>query len=83
MATKGMDPLMKKLYIGLAAVVLFLTCTIWGCMSCGKGGKEMGWYKCRKEGCAGRVEVQMQGKKPKSGKIPTCVDTHGQMKLEE
>ncbi len=80
MATKGMDPLMKKIYIGAGVVVLFLTCTIWSCISCNSGGKEMGWFKCTKADCPGRVEVEMKGKKPKSGKVPSC---HGLMKLEE
>ena len=59
-----MDPLMKKIYIGAGAVVLFLICTIYACMSCRGESKDMVTYRCQKEGCRGERQIEHKKGKP-------------------
>lgn len=58
MATQGVDPLMKRIYIGVAAVAVLLL-LLCGCYFGCRGSSEVATrFKCTKPGCLGEKELK-------------------------
>ncbi len=65
MVEKGMDPLMKKIYIGAVVLLMIIICGTWSCISCSGPSKVTTVYKCASQGCPGKQEVTHdEGKTP-------------------